>query len=103
MALPILHAEDMCSACCKTHSVNTMIECDKCLRGYHMGCLKPPLKKVPEVRGSSACGTAEIWYEWEATSLPAAAPQEGAGGTRGSAEVWVRKNGGMNTDVGVAG
>lgn len=25
-----------------------MLECDSCLRGFHMRCLQPPLKKVPE-------------------------------------------------------
>ena len=28
-----------------------MLECDKCLRGYHLDCLDPPLDAVPEVRG----------------------------------------------------
>ncbi len=27
-----------------------MLECDKCLRGYHLDCLSPPLDAVPEVR-----------------------------------------------------
>ncbi|KAK1282070.1 hypothetical protein QJS10_CPB22g01379 [Acorus calamus] len=26
----------------------TMIECDRCLNGFHLGCLRPPLKEVPE-------------------------------------------------------
>ena len=26
-----------------------MLECDKCLRGYHLDCLDPPLAAVPEV------------------------------------------------------
>ena len=25
-----------------------MLECSTCLRGFHLRCLKPPLKKVPE-------------------------------------------------------
>lgn len=27
-----------------------LLECDKCLRGFHLDCLQPPLFKVPEVR-----------------------------------------------------
>lgn len=25
-----------------------MVECDECLGGFHLKCLKPPLKEVPE-------------------------------------------------------
>ena len=27
----------------------SMLECDVCLRGFHLGCLTPPLEEVPEV------------------------------------------------------
>ena len=27
----------------------SMLECDACLRGFHLGCLDPPLEEVPEV------------------------------------------------------
>lgn len=26
-----------------------LLECDRCLRGYHLDCLDPPLDTVPEV------------------------------------------------------
>ena len=26
-----------------------LLECDRCLRGFHTGCLDPPLDGVPEV------------------------------------------------------
>lgn len=26
------------------------IECEQCLRGFHLDCLSPPLAEVPEVR-----------------------------------------------------
>lgn len=31
-----------------------LLECDKCLRGFHLSCLVPPLQGVPDVR-HSAC------------------------------------------------
>lgn len=34
-----------------------MIECDSCLGGFHLKCLKPPLKDVPE--GDWICGICE--------------------------------------------
>lgn len=34
-----------------------MIECDECLGGFHLKCLKPPLKEVPE--GDWICGLCE--------------------------------------------
>lgn len=45
-----LCAEDLCVACGKGHKSNTIIECERCLGGFHMGCLHPPLKAVPKVR-----------------------------------------------------
>ena len=27
----------------------SMLECDACLHGFHLGCLDPPLEEVPEV------------------------------------------------------
>ncbi|CAH8387942.1 unnamed protein product [Eruca vesicaria subsp. sativa] len=38
-----------CRICFKSGSINNvMIECDDCLGGFHLKCLKPPLKEVPE-------------------------------------------------------
>ncbi|XVE78885.1 hypothetical protein DITRI_Ditri14bG0014100 [Diplodiscus trichospermus] len=42
-----------CRICFKTGR-NAMIECDDCLGGFHLKCLKPPLKEVPE--GDWVCG-----------------------------------------------
>lgn len=36
-----------CRVCVKAGR-NVMIECDNCLGGFHLKCLKPPLKEVPE-------------------------------------------------------
>ena len=55
-------AEEICAACGTTHGVgvstregdetsaeaDVMLECDGCLRGWHLGCLTPPLAEVPE-------------------------------------------------------
>jgi hypothetical protein len=31
-----------------------LLECDKCLRGFHLDCLQPPLAAVPEVTPTSS-------------------------------------------------
>lgn len=41
--------DELCEVCCKDADQGTMLECDVCLRGFHLKCLKPPLKSVPEV------------------------------------------------------
>ncbi|KAM3394185.1 origin of replication complex subunit 1A [Capsicum galapagoense] len=37
-----------CRVCYKPAGRVIMIECDECLGGFHLKCLKPPLKDVPE-------------------------------------------------------
>lgn len=37
-----------CRVCFKPAGTRIMIECDDCLNGFHLKCLKPPLKEVPE-------------------------------------------------------
>ncbi|XP_078442555.1 origin of replication complex subunit 1B-like [Wolffia australiana] len=41
-------AVEDCRVCFKSGR-SVMIECDECLGGFHLKCLSPPLKKVPEV------------------------------------------------------
>lgn len=50
---------EVCEICRKTVKKKgrkeiPMLECDKCLRGYHLDCLNPPLKDVPEVDPSNS-------------------------------------------------
>ncbi|CAL1391141.1 unnamed protein product [Linum trigynum] len=45
-----------CRMCFKTGK-SVMIECDDCLGGFHLKCLKPPLKDVPD--GDWICGFCE--------------------------------------------
>lgn len=33
---------------CGRHTDEVMLECDDCLGGFHLGCLRPPLKRVPD-------------------------------------------------------
>ena len=47
--LPDEGAEDLCSLCSRGHCPENMIECSRCLGGFHMKCMKPALKAVPEV------------------------------------------------------
>ncbi len=42
--------EEVCQICGHTEPEEVpRIECDKCLLGYHITCLRPPLTHVPEV------------------------------------------------------
>ncbi|KAJ6811726.1 origin of replication complex subunit 1-like [Iris pallida] len=50
-----------------------MIECDDCLGGFHLRCLKPPLRKVPD--GDWACGFCVAIREGRAVEMPR--PPEG--------------------------
>ncbi|KAL4198318.1 hypothetical protein AMTRI_Chr03g139580 [Amborella trichopoda] len=45
-----------------------MIECDECLGGFHLRCLKPPLKEVPE--GDWVCGFCEARKNGVVVELP---------------------------------
>nr|AAK69447.1 origin recognition complex 1 [Arabidopsis thaliana] len=47
-----------CQICFKSHTNTIMIECDDCLGGFHLNCLKPPLKEVPE--GDWICQFCEV-------------------------------------------
>lgn len=42
-----------CRICFRTGR-RVMIECDDCLGGFHLVCLEPPLRKIPE--GDWICG-----------------------------------------------
>ncbi|ESQ38187.1 hypothetical protein EUTSA_v10029404mg [Eutrema salsugineum] len=61
-----------CRICFKSGS-NVMIECDDCLGGFHLKCLKPPLKEVPE--GDWICGFCEVRKSGQ--TLEAPKPPEG--------------------------
>ncbi|GBF97789.1 origin recognition complex subunit [Raphidocelis subcapitata] len=40
--------DEACEVCGRSELLNGMLECGCCLRGFHMRCLRPALKKVPE-------------------------------------------------------
>ena len=45
---------EVCEICEKTHKKRgrrevPLLECETCLRGYHLDCINPPLAAVPEV------------------------------------------------------
>lgn len=61
-----------CMVCFKSGRA-VMIECDDCLGGFHLKCLKPPLKEVPE--GDWICGFCEARKLGKPVQLPA--PPEG--------------------------
>ncbi|CAE6135289.1 unnamed protein product [Arabidopsis arenosa] len=62
-----------CQICFKSDT-NIMIECDDCLGGFHLKCLKPPLKEVPE--GDWICQFCEVKKSGQAT-LVVPKPPEG--------------------------
>uniref|UniRef100_A0A158PAS5 PHD finger protein 14 n=1 Tax=Angiostrongylus cantonensis TaxID=6313 RepID=A0A158PAS5_ANGCA len=39
---------NMCKECGKSHDQHLIIGCDSCYEYYHIGCLDPPLEKVPK-------------------------------------------------------
>ncbi|GAV59773.1 AAA domain-containing protein/PHD domain-containing protein/BAH domain-containing protein, partial [Cephalotus follicularis] len=61
-----------CRVCFKVGE-SVMIECDDCLNGFHLKCLKPPLKAVPE--GDWICGFCEARKLGKVVELPQ--PPEG--------------------------
>ncbi|XP_024983132.1 origin of replication complex subunit 1A-like [Cynara cardunculus var. scolymus] len=58
-----------CRVCFRTGR-NVMIECDDCLGGFHLKCLKPPLRKVPEE--DWICGYCEAKKLGKKVELPEA-------------------------------
>lgn len=58
-----------CRVCFRTGR-NVMIECDDCLGGFHLKCLKPPLRKVPEE--DWICGYCEAKKLGKKVELPQA-------------------------------
>ncbi|KAH7862007.1 hypothetical protein Vadar_033606 [Vaccinium darrowii] len=61
-----------CRVCYKAGRA-VMIECDDCLGGFHLKCLKPPLKEVPE--GDWICGYCEARKLGKQVEFPS--PPEG--------------------------
>ncbi|KAI3861248.1 hypothetical protein MKW92_031811 [Papaver armeniacum] len=47
---------------------NLMIECDDCLGGFHLKCLRPPLKEIPD--GDWICEFCEARKEGKKSDLP---------------------------------
>ncbi|KAK3004804.1 hypothetical protein RJ639_018430, partial [Escallonia herrerae] len=56
-----------CRVCFKSGRA-VMIECDDCLCGFHLKCLKPPLKEVPE--GDWTCGFCEARRSGKRVEFP---------------------------------
>lgn len=56
-----------CKLCFKVGTA-LMIECDDCLGGFHLKCLKPPLKEIPE--GDWICGFCEAKKLGKTVKLP---------------------------------
>ncbi|KAI5729121.1 hypothetical protein M8J77_025696 [Diaphorina citri] len=42
-----------CATCAEPGAPTAMVKCDECLKSFHFGCLDPPVKKSPKVRGYS--------------------------------------------------
>ncbi|GAA6027065.1 hypothetical protein JCM8097_006083 [Rhodosporidiobolus ruineniae] len=41
---------ETCEICTLDHDPDRIVLCDECDRGYHLGCLSPPLKQVPNTQ-----------------------------------------------------
>ena len=46
--LGLIPADFPCQVCHSPSLADTMLICDKCYKGYHMSCLRPPLQSIPE-------------------------------------------------------
>eukprot|EP00198_Chlamydomonas_reinhardtii_P009027 XP_001698364.1 origin recognition complex subunit 1 [Chlamydomonas reinhardtii] len=46
--LPGDDEDEPCCVCSRNTDTRRMVECDRCLRGFHFRCLKPALKKLPD-------------------------------------------------------
>ena len=48
-------SDEPCELCGEAQQTdaNLLLECERCLRGYHMACLGPPLSHVPEASKAS--------------------------------------------------
>ncbi|KAF8395856.1 hypothetical protein HHK36_019810 [Tetracentron sinense] len=57
-----------CRVCFKSGKA-LMIECDDCLGGFHLKCIKPPMKEVPE--GDWICGLCDARKTGKKVELPA--------------------------------
>ncbi|KAH6761969.1 origin recognition complex 1 [Perilla frutescens var. hirtella] len=62
-----LEVED-CRVCFKPAGRRVLIECDDCLSGFHLKCLNPPLKAVPE--GDWICNYCEAKKNGEIVEFP---------------------------------
>ncbi|GFR48912.1 hypothetical protein Agub_g10818, partial [Astrephomene gubernaculifera] len=67
--LPDEEEDEECAICGRNTDPARMVECDRCLRGFHFRCLRPPLKKLPE--GDWVCP------DCESGVLPATSAAEG--------------------------
>ncbi|KAL8534051.1 hypothetical protein ACS0TY_010173 [Phlomoides rotata] len=57
-----------CRVCFKPSGRRIMIECDDCLNGFHLKCLKPPLKAVPD--GDWICNYCEAKKSGKTIEFP---------------------------------
>ena len=46
-ASPIKHVK-VCGICGKSHDQHLLAHCDTCQQYYHLGCLTPPLTRMPK-------------------------------------------------------
>ncbi|KAG8389011.1 hypothetical protein BUALT_Bualt02G0185000 [Buddleja alternifolia] len=71
-----------CRVCFKPAGKRIMIECDDCLNGFHLKCLKPPMKEVPE--GDWICNYCEARKSGKIVKFPE--PPEGKNRARTARE-----------------
>jgi hypothetical protein len=51
--------DEPCEVCGRPELLGGMLECGQCLRGFHLRCLRPPLKRIPE--GEWLCPQVRAW------------------------------------------
>ena len=43
-----LDLNNKCGICCKSNDQHLLAKCDTCEKYYHLGCLNPPLTRMPK-------------------------------------------------------
>ncbi|XP_078581777.1 PHD finger protein 14-like [Branchiostoma floridae x Branchiostoma japonicum] len=76
---PVIH---QCGICKQTSDQHLLAKCDTCRLFYHLGCLDPPLTRMPKKTATIGWQCSECASSSESDASSAATPEAGNDGTR---------------------
>ncbi|XP_019614399.1 PREDICTED: PHD finger protein 14-like [Branchiostoma belcheri] len=76
---PVIH---QCGICKQTSDQHLLAKCDTCRLFYHLGCLDPPLSRMPKKTATIGWQCSECASSSESDASSAATPETGNDGTR---------------------